>query len=54
MKIIFPDENHILICYKCKNSIELKELSEMGNNVDCEDYFCNFCTDFVSVKSIPI
>lgn len=48
MKVIFPKDNEKLICKKCKT--EIKPITSYSEDSLEENYWCNFCTDFVDVK----
>lgn len=48
-KLLFPNKYTDLVCAKC--GFSLSE-SDLGYNVDAEDYWCNRCVDFVGVKRV--
>ncbi len=50
MKILFPNQWTFLACRKCSQPVGNEP--EYWLNTDAEDYWCEFCLDFIQVVRI--
>ena len=52
--MIFAKHGEQLMCEQCETPLSQSAVLEVGTNHDCEDYWCDPCTDFVGVKVVSL